>query len=255
LTGATVMPSPASSPRIRRYPRDSFSRASRSTADRTLRRIGGRPGRRRRDRGCPPPADDVGMPAQDGPGRHDEPQCPEALAGQRTGEQRQPCAVWPRHPGMSAGPLAHGYRKLMTQHQDLGVLPPRLPARQAQQRDSTGHDDEDQLQACKPEIIARPDRPERFADAACAQVAQVFGTHRAEKVAAAPAGRQFSAQPGQPSRLDLACRYRGMRACPAGSRDDLLVGEVHAVWAGVEEQACVVPGSLPDDVKLAVESS
>src|ERR1700722_5518596 len=37
VEGATVMPSPASSPWIRRYPHDSFSRASRSTADRTLR--------------------------------------------------------------------------------------------------------------------------------------------------------------------------------------------------------------------------
>ena len=37
VDGATVMPSPASSPWMRRYPHDSFSRASRSTTDRTLR--------------------------------------------------------------------------------------------------------------------------------------------------------------------------------------------------------------------------
>ena len=49
VDGATVMPSPASSPWIRRHPHDSFSRASRSTTDRTVRRTGGRPERPRRD--------------------------------------------------------------------------------------------------------------------------------------------------------------------------------------------------------------
>jgi hypothetical protein len=44
------MPIPASSPWIRRYPHDSFSRASRSTADRTLRCVAGRPERPWRDR-------------------------------------------------------------------------------------------------------------------------------------------------------------------------------------------------------------
>jgi hypothetical protein len=38
----------------------------------------------------------------------------------------------------------------VAQHEDLGVLPPRLPARQAQQRHGTGNDQEDQLQAHKP---------------------------------------------------------------------------------------------------------
>jgi hypothetical protein len=50
VDGATVMPSPASSPWIRRYPQDSFSRASRSTTDRTLRCVAGRPDRPRRDK-------------------------------------------------------------------------------------------------------------------------------------------------------------------------------------------------------------
>ena len=45
---ATVMPSPASSPWMPRYPHDPFSRASRNTTDRTLRRTGGRPERRDR---------------------------------------------------------------------------------------------------------------------------------------------------------------------------------------------------------------
>jgi hypothetical protein len=49
VDGATVMPSPASSPWIRRYPHDSFSRASRSTTDRTLRCVAGRPDRPRHD--------------------------------------------------------------------------------------------------------------------------------------------------------------------------------------------------------------
>jgi hypothetical protein len=49
VDGATMMPSPASSPWIRRYPHDSFSRARRSTTDRIVRRTGGRPERPRRD--------------------------------------------------------------------------------------------------------------------------------------------------------------------------------------------------------------
>jgi hypothetical protein len=47
----------------------------------------------------------------------------------------------------------------MAQHQDLGVLPPRLAARQTQQRHSPGNNQEDQLQAHKPKIIARPAGP------------------------------------------------------------------------------------------------
>src|ERR1035437_9874131 len=45
---------------------------------------------------------------------------------------------------------------LMAQHQDLGVLPPRLPPGQAQHRHGTGDNEEDQFQAHKPKIIARP---------------------------------------------------------------------------------------------------
>ena len=45
---------------------------------------------------------------------------------------------------------------LMAQHQDLGVLPPRLPPGQAQHRHDAGDNEEDQLQAHKPKIIARP---------------------------------------------------------------------------------------------------
>jgi hypothetical protein len=50
VDGATVMPRPASSPWIRRYPQDSFSRASCRTIDRTLRCVAGRPELARRDR-------------------------------------------------------------------------------------------------------------------------------------------------------------------------------------------------------------
>ena len=59
---------------------------------------------------------------------------------------------------MSPRPRAQGHRELMTQHQDLGVLPPRLPPRQAQHRHGPGDDEEDRLQAHKPKIIARPTR-------------------------------------------------------------------------------------------------
>jgi len=53
-----------------------------------------------------------------------------------------------------------GHRELMTQHQDLGVLPPRLPPRQPQHRHGPGDDEEDQLQAYKPKIIARQPEPD-----------------------------------------------------------------------------------------------
>jgi hypothetical protein len=47
----------------------------------------------------------------------------------------------------------------MAQHQDLGILPPRLTARQTQHRHGPGNNQEDQPQAHKPTIIARPARP------------------------------------------------------------------------------------------------
>ena len=165
VDGATVMPSPASSPWIRRYPHDSFSRASRSTTDRTLRRTGGRPDRPRRDRRAQRRRTMSRCQRKIGAGSDDQPHRGEALDRQRPGEQRQPRPVRPRQPRMSPRPLAQGDRELMAQHQDLGVLPPRLPARQAQQRHGTGDDQEDQLQAHKPKIIARsgdgPDLPAR----------------------------------------------------------------------------------------------
>jgi len=58
---------------------------------------------------------------------------------QRPGQQRQPRPVRPCQTRMSARPVTLGDRELMAQHQDLRVLPPRLLARQAQQRRRTGH--------------------------------------------------------------------------------------------------------------------
>ena len=99
------------------------------------------------------------MPAQDGAGSDDEPHRGKTVDRQRPGQQRQPCPVWPRQPRMSPRPLAQGDRELMAQHEDLGVFPPRLPARQPEQGHRTGDDQEDQLQAHKPRIIApRPGR-------------------------------------------------------------------------------------------------
>jgi hypothetical protein len=57
---------------------------------------------------------------------------------------------------MNARPLAQGDSELMAQYQDLGVLLPRLPPGQAQHRHGAGDNEEDQLQAHKPKIIARP---------------------------------------------------------------------------------------------------
>jgi hypothetical protein len=44
---------------------------------------------------------------------------------------------------MSARLLALGHSDLMAQHEDLGVLPPPLPPRQAQQRHGMGDNQED----------------------------------------------------------------------------------------------------------------
>ena len=158
VDGATAMPSPASSPWIRRYPHDSFSRASRSTTDRTSRRTAGRPGRPRRDRRAQR--------------RRTMPWCQRKIvagitisripASRSMGSAPASRAGHARSGHVSlagAGPLAQRDSELMAQHQDLGVLPPLLPARQPEQRHGTGYGQEDQLQAHKPKIIAPPDGP------------------------------------------------------------------------------------------------
>jgi hypothetical protein len=91
----------------------------------------------------PPAAENVTMPAQDRGRGHDEPHRRQPLGWQRPGEHSRPRPVRPRQPGMSAGPLALDDSELMAQDQDLGVLPPRLPPRHAQQRHGTGHNEED----------------------------------------------------------------------------------------------------------------
>jgi hypothetical protein len=157
--GATVMPSPASSPWIRRYPHDSFSRASRSTTDRTLRRTGGRPGRPRLD--------------QRAQRRRTMSRCHRRIVPgvtmSRIAVRRSTGTV----PASSASharsghvsrvgslrPLTQGDRELMAQHEDPGVLPPRLPARQPGQRHDTGDDQEDLLQAHNRRSSHHPARP------------------------------------------------------------------------------------------------
>jgi hypothetical protein len=104
---------------------------------------------------------------------------------------------------MNARPLAQGDSELMAQHQDLSVLPPRIPPGQAQHRHDTGDNEKDQLQAHKPKIIARPPAwtpatncharaPTRGLLGAYAQVACVFGTHKSR-----PGGRH-----GETPRVD-----------------------------------------------------
>ena len=60
---------------------------------------------------------------------------------------------------MSPRPLAQGHCELMAQYQDLGILLPRLPPRQAEHGHGAGRNEENQLHARKPKIIAPPDRP------------------------------------------------------------------------------------------------
>ena len=127
------------------------------------------------------------MPAQDGAGSDDEPHRGEAADRQRPGQQRQPRPVRPRQPRMSPRPLAQSDRELMAQHEDPGVLPPRLPPRQPEQRHRPGDEQKDQLQARKPGRshsgqagTGRPapnTGPSDGEAGASARVAPVIGTH------------------------------------------------------------------------------
>lgn len=87
--------------------------------------------------------------------------------------------------------LALAHSELMAQHEDLGILPPPLPARQPKQRHDTGDDKENQLQPHKPKIIPRPRSPRRAeqpaTSGASGQVAQVVGTYKSRSGAAANA--------------------------------------------------------------------
>jgi hypothetical protein len=99
------------------------------------------------------------MPAQDSARGDEQPHPRQAPGRHRPGERRQPRPVRPRQAGACLWPLTLGDSELVAQHQDLGVLPPRLPVRQPEQRHDTGHDQEDQLQAHKPKIIPPPAEP------------------------------------------------------------------------------------------------
>ena len=107
----------------------------------------------------PPAADDVPVPPQDGARGDDQLHRGETVDRQRPGHQGKQRPVRPRQPGTSPRPLTPGDSELAAQHEDLGVLPPRLPARQAEQRHGTGNDQEDQLQAHEPKIIPSPVGP------------------------------------------------------------------------------------------------
>ena len=135
----------------------------------------------------PPVAHDLAVPSHDRAGSDDQPHRGEAVDGQRPGQQRQPGPVRPRQTRMRARPLALGDSELMAQHQDLRVLPPRLPPRQAQHRHRTGHDQENQLQAHRPKIIPSPDGPRP------ARPAPERGTERTAIRRASAQVAQFSA--------------------------------------------------------------
>ena len=74
----------------------------------------------------PAAADDVAMPPQDRSWSDDQPHRGQPVSWQHPGEQGQPCPVWPCQHRMNARTLAQCDSKLMAQHQDLSVLPPRL---------------------------------------------------------------------------------------------------------------------------------
>jgi hypothetical protein len=106
----------------------------------------------------------------------------QALRRHRPREQRQPRPIRPCQTRMSARLPTLGHSELMTQHEDLGILPPPLPPRQPQQRHHTGDNQEDQPQPHKPKIIPRPGgrrgTGQPAVSGASGQVAQVFGIHR-----------------------------------------------------------------------------
>jgi hypothetical protein len=126
----------------------------------------------------------------------DQPHRGETFDRQHPGQQGKQRPVRPREPGTSPRPLTPDDSEPVAQNEDLGVLPPRLGTRQAQQRHGTGNDQEDQLQAHKPKIIPHSGRAKtapRHAErstALCrafAQVALVFGTLTLSSLGSSPA--------------------------------------------------------------------
>src|ERR1022692_1239079 len=164
----------------------------------------------------PPAADDVAVPPQDGARSDDQPHHGEPVDRQRPGQQGKQRPVRPRQPSTSPRPLTPGDSELVAQQEDLGVLPPRLPARQAQQRHNTGNDQEDQLQAHKPKIIPPPVGP---------RPARHMPNARPRAAGLCPGGTGFRhPQVAACSVVDAATLVVGS-ACPVGGvMSGLLIG-------------------------------
>src|ERR1035438_2883101 len=123
VDAATFMPSPASSPWILRYPQPGFSRASRRTSARMLRRVAGRPVLPRLDLAALAPRF-----------RYD------AEQGSEQGTVR-PVQLQPQR----LPALQHG--ELVAQDQDFRGLPHLLAPRQLQPRGAPRNQEEHEPQA------------------------------------------------------------------------------------------------------------
>ena len=127
-------------------------------------------------------------------------------------------AVRPRQPGAGPWRLALGDSELVSQHQDLGVLPPRFPPRQPQHRYHTRDNQEDQLQAHKPKIIpplAQPSSPGHGMKPTRAPSGHLSRWHRFS----APTGSRRSTTPiaGRDDQL-IPARREGGVGCMRGGR-------------------------------------
>jgi hypothetical protein len=182
------------SPWMRRWHQNAFSRASRSTTDRTLRCVAGRPDLPRRARWRRTMS------------RYQRKMVPgvtisRIATGQGT-RQAASQSAGPARPGLATSGVytlaaAHaGDSELMAQHQDLSVLPPPLPARQPEQRHCTAHATKSSFKPTSPRSAHSGPRPARppadrgtesiaIGRASC-QAAQVFGTHRIRRCSPAP---------------------------------------------------------------------
>jgi hypothetical protein len=165
----------------------------------------------------------------------------------------------PRQPRMSPRPLTQSHRKLMAQYQGLGVLPPRLPPRQAQHRHGPGHDEEDQLQAHKPKIIARqPEpRPARQAPFGLTPAASVPQSICRAAQVPAPTGRSYLCRGGRPG-AGVTWKAGKSRARPAhscvfaGHRAATATGEpVNLVCHGLA--TCGKPGRQGNTRRVQVD--
>jgi hypothetical protein len=118
VDGASLYPSPVSSPWMRRYPSPGCpapspapphgSPAPCARPSRTAPRI------------CLPPLDQVGVPAQQGPRRDDQAHLAEAARRQHPGQRGQDRPVSPGQPGCWSMALENC--ELVAQDEDLGVL-------------------------------------------------------------------------------------------------------------------------------------